>query len=147
MANSIPPNTSTGGNNKRSRRNGRGIDRGPIEPKVQKRDPVKIEKMIVPFQPPRMELREVPLELFKEDRNDMMIIGEFPGLNKIDDLVIQVDENGLVVVSKPSEAESLYYGTCELPKPWMTTIDKKNLNNGVMTVILEEEAGAHRYVH
>jgi len=130
--------------NNRSPGNGRGVDSGSFTPKVFKKEAAKKRKMILPYRPPTTGVKEVPLDLFKENRSEFKVIGEFPGLNKVDDLVIQVDENEIFVVTKPIETERSYFGSCELPEAWMTTIGQKVLNNGVMTVVLRNKGEGQR---
>jgi HSP20 family molecular chaperone IbpA len=144
MPRGIPPVTSIklrlGGHNGRPLRSGGGFEDKPFEPKFFKK---AAKKRVVRLHPPedlffRKEVRKSQLDLFEENNNQFKVIGEFPGL-KTNDLIVQIEGNEVCAVSRPSEAERIYFGCCTLPEASTLSIKEKRTQNGFMILTLEKK--------
>jgi len=129
-----------GGHNGRPLRSNGGFEDKPFEPKFYKK-PAK--KRVVPIHPPKhlfstKEVRKSQLDLFEENNNEFRVIGEFPGL-KTNDLIVQIEGNEVCVVTRPTEAERIYFGSCSLPEASTLSIKEKRTQNGFMILTLEKK--------
>lgn len=127
-------------NDGRPSNNGGGFKDNSFKPKFVKR-PAK--KKVVRLHPPehllsRKEPRKTHLDLFEENNNVFKVIGEFPGV-KSNDIIIQVEANEIYAVSRPTEAERIYFGSCALPKASALSIKEKRTQNGFMILTLEKK--------
>jgi len=79
---------------------------------------------------------DITLDIFEEQNGEIKIIGELPGL-KEEDLIIQINDNLVYILSSPS-ADRSYQMTQQLPDYFNVNLCAKEIRNGVMTIILSK---------
>jgi len=82
--------------------------------------------------PIKISVDEVQLDLFEEGKG-LKVIGDFPGIECIDDLVVQIFEGKLTIITMP-KSERKYQALAEIAEGLV--VKSKEIRNGVMTLIL-----------
>jgi len=83
-------------------------------------------------------LKEIQLDIFDEDDNLLKIIGDFPGIDDIDNLIIQIDENNNLNILSKHSIEKKYEANISLNQFYKLKIFKTEMRNGIMTLFLEK---------
>ncbi|MBU0847665.1 hypothetical protein KKH23_10805 [Patescibacteria group bacterium] len=136
MISSIPPITSTG-------RPRRGLPPSSPNFTPKKNRPNKYYKKPIntvvnmPTFNGTLKTRDVQLDIFDETEEKLEIVGDFPGITNISDIVVQMMKNELFVITKPN-IERKYMASVKLPEAFKYKISSMEVKNGIMTMVMEK---------
>jgi HSP20 family molecular chaperone IbpA len=96
----------------------------------------KPKGVMPPYTNENMGARDISLDMFDE-KDELKVVGDFPGVEDINDILIDISNDTLWLVTKPTSTKN-YEATVKLPEAYRTLIKNRDLRNSIMTVVLEQ---------